>query len=144
MGNRKSKNIRDIFREIVSGLIIYLLFVADTSAHTVVLKDLSVVFGQVQRQDGEYIYLKSDKGMKQIPKKDVGKILFQDIKDEAKLKKIIKKVRKKQNPSVQTPRNPDPPSQNLADFEIESAKYILAEIEREEREEILPTPRYIE
>jgi hypothetical protein len=137
MENTKPKNKIGIYRINIFILIIFFLFVTQLTAHTVFLKDLNVVYGQVQRQDGENIYLKSEKGMKLIPKKNVAKILFQDINDEDKLKKILKKIRNEQRPSAKIPKKPDPPSTNLEDIEIESAKYMLAEIAREEKEEIL-------
>jgi hypothetical protein len=115
--------------------IILLLFcgIMELSAHTIIFKDLKVVYGVVSSQDGKYIYFQSDTGKKQIRKDLVGKIIIQDIKDDTTLKKFLKKVRDTYPNYVPPSPSEPPPSKTIEDVEYESAKILISEIEEEEK-----------
>lgn len=115
-------------------ILLFLFYLAPYGllySHTIIFKDLQVVYGIVYKQDGQSIYFQTEKGPKVAKKITVARILLQDVQDNDALKKVLKKV-KEDNP----PRKVEPkPSDNLADVEVESIKYILAEIEKEEKEQ---------
>ena len=71
-------------------LFLWLIVQSSLSAHTVILKDLKVLYGIVASIDGQFITLNSDKGPKKIRKDLVGKIIIQEVKDETALKKFLK------------------------------------------------------
>ena len=85
------------------------------SAHTVILKDLKVLYGIVASIDGQFITLNSDKGPKKIRKDLVGKIIIQEVKDETALKKFLKKV-KEANPGYVVATGTGKGNQNYIDF----------------------------
>lgn len=115
-------------------LILFLVCgIIELSAHTIIFKDLKVVYGIVSSQDGSYIYMMSDTGKKQIRKDLVGKIIIQDIKDDTVLKKFLKKVREAYPAYVAPSPSEPPPSKTIEDVEYESAKILISEIEEEEK-----------
>ena len=120
-------------------LFLWLIVQSSLSAHTVILKDLKVLYGIVTSIDGQFITLNSDKGPKKIRKDLVGKIIIQEVKDETALKKFLKKV-KEANPGYVAPSEsapPPPPSTYIEDIVFENAKNLLAEIEEEENTQAL-------
>ena len=115
-------------------LILFLVCgIIELSAHTIIFKDMKVVYGIVSSQDGSYIYMMSDTGKKQIRKDLVGKIIIQDIKDDTVLKKFLKKVREAYPAYVAPSPSEPPPSKTIEDVEYESAKILISEIEEEEK-----------
>ena len=62
-------------------LFLWLIVQSSLSAHTVILKDLKVLYGIVASIDGQFITLNSDKGPKKIRKDLVGKIIIQEVKE---------------------------------------------------------------
>ena len=107
-------------------------------AHTIITKDLKVLYGNVSSTEGQFILFLSEKGTKKIRKDIVGKIIIQDIKDETLLKKFLKKV-KEANPGYMAPSesSPPPPSTYIDDIVFENAKNLIAEIEEEEKAQAL-------
>ncbi|MDX1960654.1 MAG: DUF5683 domain-containing protein [Leptospiraceae bacterium] len=106
-------------------------------AHTIITKDLKVLYGNVSSTEGQFITFNSDKGPKKIRKDLVGKIIIQDIKDETFLKKLLKKV-KEANPGYLAPsESSPPPSTYIEDIVFENAKNLLLEIEEEEKAQAL-------
>ena len=108
-------------------------------AHTIITKDLKVLYGNVSSTEGQFILFLSEKGTKKIRKDIVGKIIIQDIKDETLLKKFLKKV-KEANPGYVAPSEsspPPPPSTYIDDIVFENAKNLIAEIEEEEKAQAL-------
>ena len=114
-------------------LIFFLCGIIELSAHTIIFKDLKVVYGIVSSQDGNYIYMMSETGKKQIRKDLVGKIIIQDVKDDAVLKKFLKKVRETYPNYVAPSRSEPIASKTIEDVEYESAKILISEIEEEEK-----------
>lgn len=101
--------------------------------HTIFMRDLKVIYGIVYSQDGQFVYFNSHEGKKKLRKDTISRILIQDVTDETALKSILKKV-KRDNPGYVTPNLKEPPpSTNIANLEVESTKYLLTEIEEEER-----------
>lgn len=115
---------------------IFLVFFFSASSlfsHTIFMRDLKVIYGIVYSQDGQYVYFNSNDGKKKLRKDTISKILIQDVTDETTLKSILKKV-KRDNPGYVSPNlNEPPPSTNIVNLEVESTKFLLAEIEEEER-----------
>ncbi len=112
---------------------VFFLSASSVFSHTIFMRDMKVVYGIVYSQDGQYVYFNSQEGKKKLRKDTISKILIQDVTDETTLKSILKKV-KRDNPGYVSPNlNEPPPSTNIANLEVESTKYLLAEIEEEER-----------
>jgi len=114
-------------------LFVWLFVHSSLFAHTIILKDLKVLYGMVTSIDGQFITFNSEKGPKKIRKDLVGKIIIQEVKDDGTLKKFLKKV-KEANPNYVAPSEsapPPPPSTYIEDIVFENAKNLLAEIEEE-------------
>jgi hypothetical protein len=115
--------------------IVFCLMGNSLYAHTIITKDLKVLYGNVNSTEGQFITFNSEKGVKKIRKDMVGKIIIQDIKDEVFLKKLLKKV-KEANPGYVAPSESSPPplpSTFVDDIVFENAKNLLLEIEEEEK-----------
>lgn len=129
-------------KKILQGRLIYcaviLLSPVSVYSHTIILKDLTVVYGIVYKQDSDNVYFNSDKGQKFVPKSKVGKILIQDVKENDKLKILIKKVKTESDSENSKDKIVDvpKPSGNLKDIEVENVKYLIEEIEEEERQDL--------
>jgi hypothetical protein len=114
-------------------VLLPLFLSVEVFAHTIIFKDLRVVYGTVTSQTGQYLLFTSDGGNKKVRKDTIGKIIIQDVKDPEMLKKFLKKV-KDSYPNYVTPKATElPPSVIVTDIEYESAKILVKEIEEEER-----------
>jgi hypothetical protein len=104
-------------------ILLGFLFPCALLANTIILRNGQILYGSVVRQDRSYVLVSTEKGTKKIQKRDIARILYQDERDPARLKKILKKI------VVDTP----PPSEDLSDIEIVDVTALMDEIQEEER-----------
>lgn len=83
----------------IAVLLTLLVWAAPTWAHTVILRNGQVIYGEVVQQDRQNIYVAVKGGKKSFTKSMVLKILFQEVKEDATLKRIIRVEIAKQQPA---------------------------------------------
>ncbi|MFB5650739.1 LA_0442/LA_0875 N-terminal domain-containing protein [Leptospira wolffii] len=79
------------------GLLIFLLSFASLGAETVLFKSGEKVYGTVIDQSTDSVVLLRENKRQTVPKSQILKIIFKDIKDEAELGKIFEAEKKKLN-----------------------------------------------
>lgn len=68
-------------------------------AHTIILRNGQVIYGEVVQQDRQSIYVAMKGGKKTFLKATVLKILFQEVKEETAIKRIIRAEIARQQPA---------------------------------------------
>jgi hypothetical protein len=74
----------------IATILLLLLVAMPLGAHTVILRNGKVLYGNVSQQDRSNIYLLIKGKKETISKRNVLKILFQEVKDKPAIKKIIR------------------------------------------------------